>query len=140
MAHKVVWLLKAMILCENKFDYILLIVWIKSFYCALYQKMMQLIILNQLSKRTFSGYKLGHQFAFTWLYQNKEINEVEQIYDQAIWFNLHIRIGDKIVINPNCNAKGIMYIHHLINAITGAFYTYELFCEKYGTILNWFEY
>ena len=81
----------------------------------------------------------SHWFRLTWKYVNREITNVENVRNQILWYNTHIRINNTVASNEKCVERGVIYVHDIL-IDNKKLMTYEEFVNKYGEILSWFEY
>ena len=68
------------------------------------------------------------------------VNEIDEILNQRIWLNSHIRIGSKLAYIQSLAEKGIFTVLDIINPERGRFYQLNEINEKYCTNVTWYEY
>ena len=62
----------------------------------------------------------------------------EDIANQIIWYNTHVKIAGKVCFKKALYEKGIIYVKDLCP--NGAFYTYQQFVQIFGTGVSLMEY
>ena len=68
--------------------------------------------------------------------QNKE-----DVLKQSMWYNTHIKVMNKVIVNQKLIEKGIVNLSHIFNKATGTWFTYDDFCTKYGSnLINFLDY
>lgn len=65
---------------------------------------------------------------------------VNDILQQLLWFNSHIKNKDKWLYNEHMFNAGICKVIDLFDLDTGKFYAYDDFVRMYGAIINFIDY
>ena len=63
----------------------------------------------------------------------------DSVYDEMLWYNSNIRIGNQPVWYKHWYQAGIIYIQHILDE-DGVMYSYENLRALYGPVIQWFEY
>lgn len=71
---------------------------------------------------------------------NDNITGKEMVYNQNIWLNSHIKIGNKATVNQKWYRKGIRWLKDLIHEPENRMLTLEELENKYHTIIPFTEY
>ena len=64
----------------------------------------------------------------------------ESVLEQVLWYNSEIKCGYGLIFNQRMYDEKIIYIKDILKLSENRLYSYNEFCEKYGTITSFLEY
>ena len=77
-------------------------------------------------------------FKMSWNCTHSSINTVEQILNQVLWLNSHIKVNGKTLYENELIQEGCVYVHDIINE--KGFIELKEIEIKYNTRINWLTY
>ena len=79
-----------------------------------------------------------YQVLHAWFNQKKEPQNSLEVRREYFIFNQHIGINKKYVHIPVLEKNNVLMIDNLVDE-KGSFLSYEIFCQKYGRLINQFQ-